>query len=67
MSLNKGGEFKVFYDYKDWLKTDYSFNDRLVIWQHKYLNQITEEFTLQDLIEKFKEEYPHNPIYNFVT
>lgn len=60
--LNREGKFKVSYDYTDWFKTSYSFSDQLVIWKHKYLNEFPEDPTLQQLITKYNEEYPHNPI-----
>src|SRR5690625_292106 len=62
MSLERSGKFNIHYDYTDWFKTDYSFNDLLDIWEYKYLGNEPANQKKQALIERYFEEYPENPI-----
>lgn len=62
MSLEGTGKFKIDYDYTNWLETDYSFNDQMVIWKYKYLNEKPQNEELQKVINKYLVEYPNNPI-----
>ena len=56
------GKLKVYFDYTNWFDTNYSFNDQLTIWEYKYLNEIPEDTKLKELLKKYIEEYPDNPI-----
>ncbi|MBC1417824.1 immunity protein YezG family protein [Listeria fleischmannii] len=62
MSLESTGKFKIHYDYTNWLETDYSFNNQMVIWKYKYLNEKPQNEELQKVINKYLVEYPNNPI-----
>ncbi len=62
MSLERSGKFNIHYDYTDWFKTDYSFNDLLDIWEYKYLGNEPTNQKKQALIESYLDEYPENPI-----
>jgi len=62
MSLERNGKLNIHYDYTDWFKTDYSFNDLLDIWEYKYLGNEPANQKKQALIERYFEEYPENPI-----
>ncbi|MCX3306698.1 DUF600 family protein [Bacillus sp. NEAU-CP5] len=61
-SLEKSGKLTVNFDYTDWFKTDYSFSDQLIIWKFKYLGEEPKDPSLQQLIKKYLDEYPENPI-----
>lgn len=62
LMLERTGKLKVHFDYTNWFDTDYSFSDQLTIWQYKYLNEIPEDTESKELIKKYIEEYPDNPI-----
>lgn len=60
--IEKIGKLKVHFDYTNWFDTNYSFNDQLTIWEYKYLNEIPEDTKLKELLKKYIEEYPNDPI-----
>lgn len=60
--LQKTGKLKVHFDYTEWFNTNYSFNDQLKIWEYKYLNEIPKDAKSKELIKRYAEEYPDNPI-----
>src|SRR5690625_1416623 len=62
MSLERSGKFNIHFDYTDWFKTDYDFNEQLDIWEYKYLGKEPTDPRKQKLIEKYLEEFPDNPI-----
>lgn len=62
LSLDSNGKLKVHYDYTNWFDTDYSFNDQLVIWEYKYLGTEPDDSESKDLIDRYLDEYPNNPI-----
>lgn len=62
LSLEDNGEFKIHYDYTNWFDTNYSFDDQLIIWEHKYLENEPDDAESKELIERYKNEYPDNPI-----
>ncbi|MCY6355862.1 antitoxin YezG family protein [Clostridium sp. ZS2-4] len=62
LMLERTGKLKVHFDYTDWVNTDYSFSDQLIIWEYKYLNEIPEDIKSKELIKKYIEKYPDNPI-----
>lgn len=62
ISLERNGKFTVHFDYTDWFNTDYSFNDQLDIWEFKYLGKEPTDPKKKQLIEKYLEEFPDNPI-----
>lgn len=62
MSLQGSGKFNIHFDYTDWFKTDYDFNEQLEIWKYKYLGKNPTEPKKQKLIKKYLEEFPDNPI-----
>ncbi|MFE6799380.1 antitoxin YezG family protein [Paenibacillus chitinolyticus] len=62
LSLERTGEFKIHFDYTKWFATNYSFSDQLIIWKYKYLNEIPQDTALQNLIARYSEEFPDNPI-----
>lgn len=62
LSLDRNGKFKMHYDYTNWLDTNYSFDDQLVIWEYKYLGKVPEDRENKELISRYLDEYPENPI-----
>jgi len=62
LSLEDNGKFKIHYDYTNWFDTDYSFDDQLVIWEYKYLGHEPDDLESKDLIKKYLNDYPENPI-----
>lgn len=62
LSLEQSGKFKIHYDYTNWFETNYGFNDQIVIWEYKYLGIIPIDEKQKELIERYLEEYPNNPI-----
>ncbi|CAG9614814.1 putative antitoxin YezG [Bacillus rhizoplanae] len=62
LSLDSNGKLKVHYDYTNWFDTDYSFDDQLVIWEYKYLGNEPDDSESKDLIGRYLDEYPNNPI-----
>ncbi|AWC30837.1 MULTISPECIES: immunity protein YezG family protein [Bacillus cereus group] len=62
LSLDSNGKLNVHYDYTNWFDTDYSFDDQLVIWEHKYLGTEPDDSESKDLISRYLDEYPNNPI-----
>lgn len=62
MTLEKSGKFKIHYDYTDWFKTDYLFDDQKLIWKYKYLGEKPSHPNDQKVIKRYLEEYPDNPI-----
>ena len=62
LSLEGNGKFKIHYDYTNWFDTDYSFDDQLVIWEYKYLGNEPDDLESKNLIKKYLNDYPENPI-----
>jgi len=62
LSLDRTGKLKVHFDYTNWFETNYSFSDQLIIWKYKYLNDTPQDTALQNLINRYSEEFPDNPI-----
>lgn len=62
LSIDRNGKFKIHYDYTNWFDTNYSFDDQLLIWEYKYLGNIPEDEKSRQLIDRYLEEYPDNPI-----
>ena len=62
LSIDRNGKFKIHYDYTNWFDTKYSFDDQLLIWEYKYLGNIPEDEKSRQLIDRYLEEYPDNPI-----
>ncbi|MFF2484340.1 antitoxin YezG family protein [Paenibacillus sp. NPDC058071] len=62
LTLERTGKLKVNFDYTDWFKTDYSYSDQLIIWEYKYLSAMPKDAKGQQLIVRYLEEYPNNPI-----
>ena len=62
MGLERSGKFNVHYDYTDWFKTNYDFEDLFDIWKYKYLGIKPDHPNDQKVIERYLEEYPDNPI-----
>lgn len=62
ISVDSKGKLKVHFDYTDWFNTDYSFDDQLIIWEYKYLGVELEDNENKDLISRYLDEYPSNPI-----
>lgn len=62
LSIDRNGKFKIHYDYTNWFDTKYSFNDQLLIWEYKYLGNIPGNEKSRQLIDRYLEEYPNNPI-----
>ncbi|WP_107897073.1 antitoxin YezG family protein [Lysinibacillus mangiferihumi] len=62
MSLESSGDFKIHYDYTNWLDTEYSFSDQMIIWKNKYLGEVPNDENYKALIEKYYIEFPNNPI-----
>ncbi|WP_342559466.1 immunity protein YezG family protein [Metasolibacillus sp. FSL K6-0083] len=62
LSLDRNGKFKINYDYTNWFETDYRFSKQITIWKYKYLGIIPTDEKQKDLIQKYLEEYPDNPI-----
>ena len=52
----------MYYDYTNWFDTDYSFDEQLVIWEYKYLGTEPDDSESKDLISRYLDEYPNNPI-----
>lgn len=61
-SLDRNGKFKIHYDYTNWFDTKYSFDDQLLIWEYKYLGKEPKDGMGKELINRYLEEYPENPI-----
>ncbi|MFS0873172.1 immunity protein YezG family protein [Paenibacillus xylanilyticus] len=62
LSLERSGKLKVHFDYTKWFDTNYSFNDQLIIWSYKYLNETPQDTTAQNVLSRYLKEYPDNPI-----
>lgn len=62
LSLERTGKLNISFDYTDWFSTDYSFSDQQIIWKHKYLGEEPSDASLKAIIEKYKADYPENPI-----
>ena len=62
MSLNSRGKFTLHYDYTNWFDTEYSFSDQMIIWKYKYLGNEPDDSESKDLIGRYLDEYPNNPI-----
>lgn len=62
LSVDRNGKFKIHYDYTNWFDTNYSFDDQLLIWEYKYLGNKPEDEKSRQLIDRYLEEYPDNPI-----
>ncbi|WP_059050547.1 immunity protein YezG family protein [Paenibacillus senegalimassiliensis] len=62
ISLDRKGKFKIHYDYTNWFGTKYSFDDQLLIWEYKYLGNNPNNEEEKDVINRYLEEYPKNPI-----
>ncbi|MEG7377819.1 antitoxin YezG family protein [Bacillus subtilis] len=62
LSLERTGKLNISFDYTDWFSTDYSFSDQQIIWKHKYLGEEPSDTSLKGIIEKYKADYPENPI-----
>ncbi|WP_027086700.1 antitoxin YezG family protein [Cohnella panacarvi] len=62
LSLERSGKLNVHFDYTNWFETNYSFSDQFIIWKYKYLNEIPQDSALQELINRYSEEFPDNPI-----
>jgi len=62
MGLDREGKLSISFDYTDWFNTDYDFNEQLTLWEFKYLNNIPEDEESKELIKRYLDEYPHNPI-----
>lgn len=62
LTLERTGKLKVHFDYTKWFDTEYSFSDQFIIWKYKYLNEIPQDIVLQNLITRYSEEFPDNPI-----
>ncbi|UNL87271.1 immunity protein YezG family protein [Priestia koreensis] len=62
LSLDNNGNFKIHYDYTNWFDTNYSFDDQLILWECKYLGNKPDDVESKDLIERYLNEYPDNPI-----
>ncbi|WP_367386837.1 antitoxin YezG family protein [Bacillus vallismortis] len=62
LSLERTGKLNISFDYTDWFSTDYSFSDQQIIWKHKYLGEEPSDTSLKGIIEKYKVDYPENPI-----
>ncbi|WP_145045841.1 immunity protein YezG family protein [Paenibacillus xylanexedens] len=62
LSLEISGSLKVHFDYTNWFDTNYSFSDQLIIWKYKYLKEYPQDVDLQNLIARYTEEFPDNPI-----
>nr|WP_231593194.1 immunity protein YezG family protein [Rossellomorea marisflavi] len=60
--LEDNGEFTIHYDYTNWFDTNYTFVDQLVIWEYKYLGNEPDDVESKELIERYLNEYPDNPI-----
>ncbi len=62
MSLEHSGEFNMHFDYTNWLETEYSFSDQMIIWKRKYLGEVPINENDKALINKYDSEFPNNPI-----
>ncbi|GAF65109.1 hypothetical protein BTS2_2007 [Bacillus sp. TS-2] len=62
LSLEDNGKLKINYDYTNWFDTDYTFEDQLNIWEYKYLGNEPDDTQSKELIERYLNEYPDNPI-----
>ncbi|HHT7226991.1 antitoxin YezG family protein [Bacillus thuringiensis] len=62
MSLEHSGEFNMHFDYTNWLETEYSFSDQMIIWKRKYLGEVPINENDKALINKYNNEFPNNPI-----
>lgn len=62
MSLEHSGEFNMHFDYTNWLETEYSFSDQMIIWKRKYLGEVPINENDKALINKYDNEFPNNPI-----
>ena len=62
MSLEHSGEFNMHFDYTNWFDTEYSFSDQMIIWKHKYLGEVPIDENDKELIHKYENEFPNNPI-----
>ncbi|WP_414811622.1 immunity protein YezG family protein, partial [Rossellomorea marisflavi] len=48
--------------YTNWFDTNYTFVDQLVILEYKYLGNEPDDVESKELIERYLNEYPDNPI-----
>lgn len=62
MSLEHSGEFNMHFDYTNWFDIEYSFSDQMIIWKHKYLGEVPIDENDKELIHKYDNEFPNNPI-----
>lgn len=62
LTLERTGKLNVHFDYTNWFDTEYSFSDQMIIWKHKYLNEVPAEESHKELIDKYQNEYPNDPI-----
>ncbi|EEK78168.1 TIGR01741 family protein [Bacillus cereus] len=62
MSLEHSGKFNMHFDYTNWFDTEYSFSDQMIIWKHKYLGEVPIDENDKELINKYDNEFPNNPI-----
>lgn len=62
LALDSKGSLKVHFDYTNWFNTNYSFDDQLIIWEYKYLEEELDGNENKDLINRYLDEYPNNPI-----
>lgn len=62
LSLDRNGKFKIHYDYTNWFDTKYSFDDQLLFWEYKYLGNVPEDKESRELINRYLEEFPDNPV-----
>ncbi len=62
MSLESSRKFELHYDYTNWFDTEYSFSDQMMIWKHKYLDEVPSEENDKALIEKYYSEFSNDPI-----
>ncbi|MCM3702387.1 immunity protein YezG family protein [Paenibacillus macerans] len=62
LSLERTGKLKVHFDYTNWFDTNYTFNNQMIIWKYKYLNEVPIIDKHKEIIKKYLLEYPDNPI-----
>ncbi|WLR41558.1 antitoxin YezG family protein [Bacillus carboniphilus] len=60
--LDKTGKLNIHFDYTNWFNTEYSFSDQMIIWKNKYLGEVPSDEKDKDLIKKYHNEFPDNPI-----
>lgn len=62
LSLEQNGKFEINYDYTNCFNTNYGFSKQIRIWKYKYLGIIPTDEKRKELIKRYLEEYPDNPI-----